>query len=257
VDEDDDPITQALLSGISQGATHNESGISTSTYDHVANTSAEWEFTIRNNGAVDYTTYYFRAYDNTNQEAIEKNSGFYYPSLMTESGSISYEISGFSSGSSIEGVSTNISTTPNSVPFGTLIAGNQAIGAQRFIITTNAESGYQLFAYTRNKLLSNNGADIDPINGTNEAPVNWGLGTSSSAFGYHSGDDTLSGSSPSRFSADNTYARFETTMKEVSYSPLPVNNEQVDMVFRTEITEQQEAGEYETDIVYILVPTFY
>ncbi len=257
VDEDDDPISTALLSGISQGATHNESGVSTSTYDHVALSVAEWEFTIRNNGASDYTTYYFRAYDNTNKEPIEKNSGFSFPSLMTESGSISYTVSGFSAGSSTEGITTNISTTPNSVPFGTLIAGSQAIGAQRFTITTNAESGYQLLAYSRSQLISNNGADIDPINGTNEVPTNWNLGTSSSAFGYHTGDDTLSGSSPSRFAADNTYARFETQMKEVSYSPLPVSGENVDIVFRTEISQSQEAGDYETDIVYILVPTFY
>ncbi len=257
VDSDNDPILQTVLASTTAGATHNESGISTTTYDLLGNAFVEWEFTIRNNGAPDYTTYYFRAYDNTNGIVIYANTGYTYPSLVTESGSLSYTILGFNAGSVTEGVTTNISTTPTKVPFGTLNIGVEAVGAQRFVIDTNAGMGYQLFVYQRQNLLSANGADIDPIPATNEAPAAWPVNPYPSGFGYHTGDDTLSGPSPSRFAADNTYAHFEETMKEISYSPIPVSNEIVDFIFKAEITDMQEAGDYETEIVYILVPAFY
>ncbi len=77
-----------------------------------------------------------------------------------------------------------------------------------------------------------------------------------SAFGYHAGDDTLSGISPSRFSPDNTYARFELAFQEISYSAIPVNNEVVDLVYKIEVSDIQESGDYITEIVYVLVPTF-
>ncbi len=257
VDDDNDPILQTVLASTTAGATHNESGISTTTYDLLGNAFVEWEFTVRNNGAPDYTTYYFRLYDNINETIIYTNTGFSYPSLVTESGSLSYTILGFNAGSVTEGVTTNIVTTPTKVPFGTLSIGTEAVGAQRFIIDTNAGMGYQLFVYQRQNLLSANGADIDPIPATNEAPAAWPLDPYPSGFGYHTGDDTLSGSSPSRFAADNTYARFEEAMKEISYSPIPVSSETVDFIFKAEITDMQEAGDYETEIVYILVPAFY
>ena len=254
--DDNDPVLNALLSGITNGATHNESGISTSSYDHLAGTAAEWEFTIRNSGAINATTYYFRAYDNTNGGAIINNTGFSYPSLITGESSLSYEIQGINSGSSTEGVITNINSSVDSIDFGNLSINNEVIGAQRLVITTNAGYGYQLFIKENNGFISNAGADIDPVSSTNEVPASWSENPYPSAFGYHSGDDTLSGSSPSRFSPDDTYAQFSTTPKEVSYSPIPVQNEIVDVIYRVEADNIQEAGDYETDIVYILVPTF-
>ena len=121
----------------------------------------------------------------------------------------------------------------------------------------NAGYGYQLFLYEKQSLLANNGADIDPVSGTNESPSVWPNNPSPSAFGYHTGDDTLSGGFSSRFAPNDSYAQLETDMKEISYSEIPVTNEIVDVVYRIEIDEMQEAGDYATEIVYILVPTFY
>lgn len=257
IDEDDDVMGYTVLSGSEYPGRHNESGISASTFSHVNDSVAEWEFTIRNNDAPVAVTYYFRAYDNVNDDPVEINDGFSYPSLITEAGSLTFSTTGFSSGGSTEGVTANIDTTPTSVPLGDLSLSSEAVGVHRFEIDTNAGSGYQLFAYQRQTLLSNNGADIDPVSGTNATPVSWPIDPSPSAFGYHTGDDTLSGGNSSRFAPDNTYARFETTPTEVSFSPIPTQNEIVDLVFRVEVSNMQEAGEYETEIVYILVPTFY
>jgi hypothetical protein len=202
-------------------------------------------------------TYYFRAYDNTNLVAVAHAISYTFPSLLITSGSLSYGVIGINAGESIEGVTANIATTPTTVDFDNLTLHPQEIGIQRFSVSTNAESGYQLFVMQRSPLVSNNGADINPVPSTNEAPGAWPAAQTPSAFGYHVGDDTLSGTSPSRFAGDDTYARFDTEMKEIGFSPIPVQNEIVNFVFRIESGIMQEAGDYETSIVYILVPTFY
>jgi len=255
-DRDNDPIEQTLLSESESGATHNESGISTTEYDHPASTTAEWEFTVKNNGAASSTTFYFRAWDQTDGQAVTRADGYAYPSLVTSAGSLSYAVDGLASGSSTEGVVTNVGAASGELNFGSLTGEDEVIGAQRFNITTNAENGYQLFVYQRQQMLAANGADIDPVSSTNENPSAWPENPEPSAFGYHTGDDTLSGNAPSRFAADNTYARFEGNFQEISYSPLPVENETVDFVYRLGVSEMQEAGDYVTEVVYILVPTF-
>lgn len=256
VDEDNDPIEATLLTTSEAGATHNESGLSTTDYDHPASTTAEWEFTIKNNGAASSTTFYFRAWDRTDNLPIAAGDGYSYPSLVTSAGSLTYGVGGLSAGSTTEGVVTTVDAVTGEVSFGSLAAGDEAIGAQRFNISTNAESGYQLFVYQKQDLLAENGARISPVSFANDNPSAWPEDPDPSAFGYHTGDDTLSGRAPSRFAADNTYARFEGNFKEISYSPLPVQNEVVDFVYRVGVSGMQEAGDYVTEIVYILVPTF-
>lgn len=257
IDADGSPVSKALLNGISSGAIHNESGISTSTYIHAGGTAVEWEYTIRNNGAVVGTTYYFRAFDNQNGDAILLENGFSYPSIVTGAQMLGAVLVGFNAGSSTEGVTANIVSTPSTMNFGTLTDGSEKVGIHRFTVNTNAGGGYQLYLYEKQTLISNNGAYINPVSGTNDNPQNWPVSYSPSAFGYHSGDDTLSGALPSRFASDNTYARFESGMKEVGFSPIPASNDVVDVVYRIGSTRLQAAGDYETEIVYILVPTFY
>jgi hypothetical protein len=89
IDTDNATITTLILSDSDTLATHNESGTSTTAYDLLANAAAEWEFTIENNAAATGTTYYFRAYDNTNDSAVPKNDGESYPSIVPGTASLS------------------------------------------------------------------------------------------------------------------------------------------------------------------------
>jgi hypothetical protein len=61
---------------------HNESGI-TALLPSITQLStwAEWEFTIKNNGAATGTTYYFRPFDNNINEAVVLTPGHSYPSI--------------------------------------------------------------------------------------------------------------------------------------------------------------------------------
>jgi hypothetical protein len=249
-------LEQILLPESTVAATHNESGSSVSTYDHRASTTAEWEFTLYHNGAASSTTFYFRAWNVTDGRTVSLADGSSYPSLITSGGVLSYGVDGLSVGSTTEGVAATVDAGAGNLVFGSLAAGSEAIGIQRFNISTNGENGYQLFVYERQQLLSETGANIEPVNASNDNPSAWPENPTPSAFGYHTGDDTLSGSAPSRFAADNTYAKFDRLWNEISYSPLPVRNEEVDFVYRIGVSGEQPAGDYSTQIVYILVPTF-
>lgn len=102
------------------------------------------------------------------------------------------------------------------------------------------------------------GVEINRVTGTNASPSAWTTGCVSVAFGcygYHAGDDSLDGGS-TRFAATDTYAQATSTLGEVAFSSGPVTSESTDIVFKAQVTNQQESGNYTSTIVYIIVPTF-
>jgi hypothetical protein len=262
VDNDNDAISANLIMDATSKATHNESGISPSAFTHAANDAPEWEFTLHNNNGADNTVYYFRAYAayysiySTYEKFVPINIGEAYPSVTVSTSTLSLTITGLASNTTTEGVTTDISTSPTQVNFGSLNFGSQITGAQRFTVSTNAEYGYQLFTYERHAMQANNGSTIYPVTGTNGNPLAWSIDPNPSGFGYHTGDDTLSGLLPSRFSPDDSYAKFESNMKEISFSPMPVLNQEFDLVYKMQATNMQQAGDYSSEVVYIIVPTY-
>lgn len=259
---DNASIAARVLSDSDANATYNESATSQSSYSHIANTAAEWEFAIHAHSASTGTVYYFRPivrYDTLFpgfEKAVPYDSGKSFPSLAVTEASLSYSISGIANNQNVEGILTDVTTTASQVSFGNLNIDTEVEAAQRFTITSNADHGYQLFVMQKSNLLSQNGADIDPVSATNDAPAAWPASPFPSGFGYHTGDDTLSTGFSSRFAANNTYCQFQSSMEEVAYSLLPVEAETIDFVYKLEVSNQQEAGDYQTEIVYILVPTF-
>jgi hypothetical protein len=230
----------------------------TPTFTMPADAAAEFEFTLEHAGADDNTVYYFRLFDVTNGQPVQTGSGDTYPSVSTEGAQLSFSINGVASSTDTEGITTDIDTTANSVPFGSLPIGSSTEAAQRLSVTTNAPGGYQVFAYGRQGLISSRGTEIDPIAGTNQNPVSWdGTCTSTvdGCFGYHAGDDVLSGGS-TRFAAEDSYAAFSQEAREVIYSADPTANETHDMVYRVQVRRGQPAGQYESSLVYIVVPVF-
>lgn len=245
--------------GIGVGCgTHNESGTTTSPYNHFANARTEYEFTIKQTTGIKGQVYFFRLVDNATGVAIPLNTGETYPSLTVDGGTLSFSISGLSSGASTEGVTTDIPTTPSAVSFGSLPLGTPRVAAHRLTVTTNATSGYKIYTYQRQGLLSSSAREIPPVSGTNESPLGWSSGclaTSSGCYGYHAGEDVLEGGS-TRFAANDTFARFTSTPTEVAYDAGPVTSESTDIVYKVEVRDGQDAGIYQGSIVYIVTPVF-
>jgi hypothetical protein len=219
----------------------------------------EYEFTLMQQDAVVGQTYFFRLYDlDAGLPVATSTVPNSYPSLVAQSGSVSFSIFGIESGSSTEGVVTDVTTTPTAVPFGTLSLGVDKNAAQRFVVSTNASQGYQVLAYERQNLTAGIGASIQDITGTNLSPTAWATGcvvSSTSCYGYHAGDNTLSGGS-TRFLANDTFASLTGTLSEVAYSSVPVSSQSTDIVYRIRLGANQPAGQYEGRVVYIVVPVF-
>lgn len=237
---------------------YNESGTTTSPFYHFPGTKKEYDFAIKQTTAIQSTVYFFRLMDATTGVPIPLNTGETYPSLTVDGGSLTFTIGGLTSGTSTEGVVTDVSTSPSAVGFGSLSVGSPKIAAHRLTVSTNATSGYKVFTYQRQGLLSSAAAEIAPFVATNDSPLGWDSGctaTTTGCYGYHTGKDVLEGGS-TRFAADDSYARFTTAPTEVVYNSGPATNEQTDMIYRIEVNNLQDAGIYQGAIVYIVTPVF-
>lgn len=264
-DDDGDGISSSLLSdsdicasGIGDGCgTHNESGTTTSAFTHPANGATEYEFTVTQNAAQLNTVYFFRLVEVNSGTFVPLNTGETHPSLATGGASLTFMIEGLPNATNTEGVTTDVTTTPTNVPFGTLFVNNAVEAAHRFTVSTNASNGYRIFAFQRQGLLSPN-TEISPVTGTNDTPLGWNASCEASAtgcYGYHAGEDVLAGGS-TRFAADDTFARFTTSPAEIAYSGMPVENKTTDIVYKIQAREEQEAGEYSSVLVFIITPVF-
>lgn len=260
VDTDDDAIAALLLTDSAAMGRHNEAPTTTSTLDPTLSTAYETEFTIRHAGAAANTTYFFRLYDVNNDIYVPRDTLATYPSLATGDTTLSFEVLGVVSASSTgEGITTTVATTPTAVPFGTLDIDVSEVGAHTLGVNTNATEGYQVFVAEGQDFISNGGGEIPGVNASNTTPGAWATACVASAvgcFGYHAGDDTLFGGS-ARFAPDDTWAEFEVPAREIMYSGIPtLATDTADMIFRVERHTLLPAGEYETQIRYIVVPVF-
>ncbi|MFZ2253486.1 MAG: hypothetical protein WAW13_04975 [Minisyncoccia bacterium] len=246
--------------GVGNGCgTHNESPDALTGFRHEHYAATEYEFTIKSDGPRVNRVYYFRLYDITQNIPVTTNTSESYPSLVTEGASLVFGMAGVASSTTLEGVTTDINTTPTLIPFGHVPIGTFVEGAYRLTVNSNGTEGYQIFMMMTSDLLSSLGSYIKPITSTNAAPASWATGcdvNAASCFGYHTGDDTLQSGS-TRFSAIDTYAHMSTTtLEEVSFNSLPVANETTDIVFRLLVRQMQDAGQYESRMMYVSIPVF-
>ncbi|HEU4677548.1 MAG TPA: hypothetical protein VFS75_02410, partial [Candidatus Paceibacterota bacterium] len=239
--------------------THNESPDAALGFTHPAGASVEYEFTVKAVAPRVNSTYFFRLYDVDADAPVPVNAGESYPSLATEGAKLVFTMTGLAASAVVEGVTLDVTTTPTTIDFGTLPRGQLIEGAHRLTVDANGTEGYKLYMLMTGDLTTTSGATIKEVTGTNGAPLSWNGGCAADApscFGYHTSDDTLADGS-TRFSAIDTYARLSTTTpEEVAYSSQPVAGDFTDIVYRILVRGLQDAGNYETNIMYISVPVF-
>jgi hypothetical protein len=255
--EDNELLSTRLLSDSDSFGRHNTSPNPATGHVQFGNTTQEYSFTIRNVAARAKAVYYFRLYDVTNDAPVTADTGESLPSLVTEGPVLTLSLAGLPAGTTTAGVVTDVSSEPGEIGFGNLSVNTEYIAGHRVSVTTNATEGYQVLKFARQQLLSSNGVPIPSIQGTNATPVSWAIGCNASStgcVGYHTTDATLEGGS-TRFAADDSYAGLETEPVEVMYSSLPAEDTH-DIVYRIWVNEQQPAGLYETEVVYLAVPVY-
>lgn len=258
-DTDNDAVSALVLSDSASLGTHNERPTSTTTFDPNGGSPTEYEFTLKLKKGMTAKTYYFRAYDVTNDLAVPLFSGESYPSISTYGPELTVTVSGLTSGTTTEGVTTNVTTLSNTIPFSSLTVGSIAIAAQRITISTNADSGYLIYLAQDGPLQHTRygpSVVMAPVGGSNSSPAAYApTGGATSAYGYHAGDDALGGGS-TRFASNDTYAALTTSLSEIAYSSGPVSNESTDIIYKLSILATQPAGTYSHELYYVITPIF-
>ncbi len=248
----------SCVAGVGSGCgTYNESANPAGvTFDQLALTNTEFEYTIKHDGARSNRVYYFRLYNLTYNEPVGVAATFSYPSLVTEGANMNFSILGLNPGVTTAGITTDATTTPTTISFRNIPFNTDIEAAQRVSITTNATDGYQVLTYANSQLINSYGDIIPPITSTNASPAGWStacVGSAKACFGYHTADATLAGGS-TRFAPTNSYARLETTPREIMFSSIPTTGDSNDVVFRLRVSSLQPAGDYVTGLTYIAVP---
>jgi len=166
------------------------------------------------------------------------------------------------SDSAINGVNISGTSTPTTIPFGTIQPETQYMMAQILTVSTNADSGYVVTVQQSDDMKNAAGADIDPL--ITSATTTWPADVTTnlniadeSTYGYmaittddsdyHFGDgyEGFNGTTPIAVMthdgpAGGTGTGVGTT--RVGYS--------------IEITNVQEAGDYSNTLTYICTPTY-
>lgn len=235
--------------------THNEAVTTTSTLTQPAGADMEFEYTLRHANARTNGVYYFRLVDaNTEQPLVASSS---YPSLVTEGAQLVFTVSGVDADTAVAGVTTDATSTATSIDFGSVTFMDDRNIAQELSVDTNAAEGYQVFMTADQQLQNSYGDPIDPIAASNASPDAWSTacsGAAVSCFGYHTTDATLGGGS-GRFAPIDSYAALSTSLSEVMYSSVPAVDTH-EVLYRIRVSEQQPAGDYTTQLTYIVVPIF-
>jgi hypothetical protein len=236
---------------------HNSSGEFVTGFSHPASADREFVFYLQHAAARAGAVYYFRLYEVFEDVPVPLASGESYPSLVAETPKLTMNVAGLPGGTATAGILTTVASTPSTIAFGSLPIGTDTYAAHRISLTTNATDGYHVYSFARQQLLNVYGVPIASISGTNAVPVAWATGCQSGAagcVGYHTTDSTLTLGS-TRFSPLDSYAGLHTSPAEIMYSPIPANDSH-DIVYRVLARQLQPAGNYQTEIVYIAVPSY-
>lgn len=192
-------------------------------------------------------------------DAEDTESGYSQEASATTSApSLTFSISGITSGTTIAGQTTTVTSTATAIGYGVLTVGDGSpnIAAQALTVTTNATGGYTATARHDQDLTSPNSDVIATVSGTNASPAAFGTGVTTGRFGYHTTDNSLCTGTGSRFSADDTYASMETTPFEVACDTGPVTSQVTQLVYKLVIGNLQEAGDYQSTVTYIATATY-
>lgn len=214
-------ISSRLLSTAANGSsqTYEESNSTGSTPSPIyvgTNADAEWDWVILNNEALAYTTYCFRMVQGSGTALTTYTN---YPKLTTESGMITFSVS------------------TNSVSLGNISVNSVASSSHTVSVTTNANSGYNLYVSDDGNLRS--GAnDIDDVS---DGSVTAG----SEEYGLNTG-----------YSAFASDAAITTSMQLARSVTVPAYNSTTTCTYEASVTAATPTGTYTHTVRYTVAGVF-
>ena len=185
-----------------------------------------------------------------------------------------FTVNGVNNTLAVNGATTTGTSTPTTIPFGTLVADTPATLAQDLEVSTNAANGFVVTVQTDQQLSSSNGADIDGfIDGAyTNSPTQWvspaqtlGQENTYGHWGITSNDNSVTPSLTDEFDVGGNgedYVSASTTPVEVFRHNGPTNGT-LDGIgitrvgYTVETSALQEAAtDYTATLTYVATPVF-
>lgn len=212
-------------------------------------------------GLLPNTTYKIKvkASYGSGSNAADSESGYSLEASATTAGpSLVVLIAGVNSGVTVAGLTTTVSSSATTMGFGSLTIGDAFpnIAAQTVTVTTNATGGYSSTVREDGPLRTGTGDQIATVSGTNASPSAFGTGVTTGRFGYHTTDSSLCTGTPSRFTADDTFAALDLLPYEIACSNGPVVSEITSIIYKLVVGNVQPAGTYQNVVTYITTATY-
>lgn len=142
----------------------------------------------------------------------------------------------------------------NSLNLGSI--NNVGVASQSLNVSTNAASGWTVYARSLGPMNSPNGHTLAAVASSNAAPGPFPvIGTES--IGYTLNDSTLSGPSPNRFTAGGpNWAAMDAANAEVYFNDNAFVGGIRCVAYRAQAGPTTPAGTYSTTVVYTAVPLY-
>ncbi len=173
-------------------------------------------------------------------------------SAATTGPSLQVTFSGIASGTTIDGETTTVTSSANSIPYSALTLDTPAIAAHKTTVSTNASAGYTTTISQNQNLTRDGGSEtISQVSGTNASPDTWPAGFTDGRFGYHTTDESLCTGTSGRFSPNNSWARLDTSYYEIACATGPATAEETTVTYKLQVGITQAAGNYQNKITYV------
>lgn len=170
---------------------------------------------------------------------------------------LAFTVTGVSSGNACSnaGGNASVTTTASTIPFGTYTGAATKIACQTLSISTNATNGYGVTVEQNQDLTSGANDTMLPFSGTYAVPTIWASPTGSgteSYFGFTTDDTDYSDFQVAKYGSFGA----SLTPYGIMSGAGPVADEVNVISYQLEITDNQPAGIYTNNLMYIVTATF-
>lgn len=214
------------------------------------------------NGNTAGTAYFVQAntYTNTDCSTGSTDSatvGIIYTAGQAVSATVNptltFTVGAVNTGTSVNGATTNVTTTSGTIPFSTTATtGTNAIAAQSLTVSTNSGNGYTAYV-SYSGALSNGSHNITDFSGTHGSPTSFSsAGTENFGYTTNSADSSLTQFSSNKWAGLST----SNSTSSVARSTSAITSDSTNVAFQLGISATTPTGSYSSTVIYTATPIY-
>ena len=175
---------------------------------------------------------------------------------LTVNDTLTFTVNAVAASTACDGTTTTAASTATTIPFGTVNSAANAVVCQDLTASTNATSGYTIYARYTAKPTNALAQTIADWTGTNAAPTPFSA-AGTEAYGYTTSDAALGTGTANRFTNPvQNWAAMTTSNSEIAYEAAPVNQTTYHIGHQVGVSNLTKPGTYTTTIIYTCTPIY-